>query len=374
MEFGQRPVEIVEMNSGFWRKKKILLTGHTGFKGSWLSLWLQELGVELVGYALPPPTEPSLFALANVAVGMHSCQGDVLDLEHLRKVLNQHEPEIVFHLAAQSLVRESYAHPVGTFSTNVIGTAHVLEAVRTLPSIRGVLIVTSDKCYENRGDDSAHCETDRLGGDDPYSASKACAEMVTSAYRHSFFQEDKLHFIAGVASARAGNVIGGGDWASDRLIPDAVRSALQRTELRVRNPDAVRPWQHVLEPLRGYLMLAEQLCNDPKRFSGSWNFGPEKADIIPVRQILDRLQNLSGKGFTWSSDPGAHPPETRCLRLDSAKSRTELGWQPHWHLDSALRATVDWHKSYEAGKDMRVVTEQQIRSYQSHLPQPEILG
>jgi CDP-glucose 4,6-dehydratase len=197
--------------------------------------------------------------------------------------------------------------------------------------------------------------------------------MVTAAYRRSFFQADKLHSIAGVASARAGNVFGGGDWASDRLIPDAVRSALQRTELRVRNPDAVRPWQHVLEPLRGYLMLAERLCNDPKRFSGSWNFGPEKADVISVRQILDRLQKLSGNGFTWSSDPGVHPPEARYLRLDSTKSRNELGWQPQWHLDSALRATVDWHKSHEAGNDMRLVTERQIRSYQSHLPGPETL-
>jgi CDP-glucose 4,6-dehydratase len=355
------------MNAAFWKGRRVFLTGHTGFKGSWLSLWLQDLGASLTGYSLPPPTQPSLFEIAFVRDGMRSITGEILDFEHLRGALRDSRPEIVFHLAAQSLVRASYADPVRTYAVNVLGTAHLLEAVREIPSVQAVVVVTSDKCYQNRSFARPYREEDSLGGNDPYSSSKACAELVTAAYRQSFFALGTQANL-GVASARAGNVIGGGDWARDRLIPDAIRAALANNALLVRNPHAVRPWQHVLDPLAGYLTVAERLCENPRRFSEAWNFGPDAANNSPsVISILERLQTLWGPGLSWRSDNGAHPPEAHSLHLDSAKARAALGWLPLWNLDTALEATVRWYKAYEANRHIRAVTIDQIRAYQSQL-------
>ncbi len=360
------------MNSEFWRTKKVFLTGHTGFKGSWLSLWLGSLRAETVGYALAPPTRPSLYELAGVKNGMKSILGDVLDLEHLRRVVREHTPEVVFHMAAQSLVRRSYDDPVGTYATNVLGTVHLLEAVRDIPSVRAVVIVTTDKCYENREDHRGYRETDRLGGDDPYASSKAAAELVTAAYQKSFFNAGKNEAKTGVATARAGNVVGGGDWATDRLIPDVMRAVLEGRDLLIRHPHAIRPWQHVLDPLCGYLTLAEWLWQDPERFSESWNFGPDESEALPVSTVLERLRELWGPGISWRFDDGAHPHEAEYLKLDCTKAKAELGWEPQWNLNSALEATVQWYKAHQSRQDVRSVAERQIRSYQSTLSLPEI--
>src|SRR6202022_1014863 len=349
------------MNSEFWRGKKVLLTGHTGFKGSWLSLWLNILGAETVGYALAPPTQPNLYDLADVKNGTKSILGDVLNLEHLRRIVWESKPEIIFHLAAQSLVRRSYDDPVATYATNVMGTVHILEALRDIPSVRAVIIVTTDKFYENRDDHRGHREIDRLGGDDPYASSKASAELVTAAYRKSFFSPAKNGQKVGVASARAGNVIGGGDWAADRLIPDVMRASIEGRELLIRHPHAVRPWQHVLDPLRGYLTLAEKLWQDPERFSGSWNFGPEESEALSVSTVLERLRELWGPDISWRFDDGAHPHEAQYLNLDCTKAKAELGWEPRWNLNSALEATVRWYKAYQSRQDVRLAAEEQIR-------------
>jgi CDP-glucose 4,6-dehydratase len=370
VEFRQSSLESLEMNQDFWRKKKVLLTGHTGFKGSWLSLWLQSLGTELVGYSLPPPTHPSLYDLAQVENGMESIRGDVLDLEHLRRVVREHRPEIIFHMAAQSLVRRSYADPVGTYATNVMGTVNVLEAIRNTPAVQAVVIVTTDKCYENCEDQRAYRETDRLAGFDPYSSSKACAELVTAAFRKSFFIAKSREVTTGVASARAGNVIGGGDWAADRLVPDVMRAILEGKELLVRNPDAVRPWQHVMDPLCGYLMLAEKLCEDPVRFSESWNFGPDESETLSVSAVLERLGALWGPPPLWRYDGGPQPHEARYLKLDCTKAKTELGWLPQWSLNLALEATVRWYQAQQLHQDVRSLTLKQIRTYQSALNLP----
>jgi CDP-glucose 4,6-dehydratase len=365
----------MDMNQEFWRKRRVLLTGHTGFKGSWLSLWLQSMGAEVIGYSLSPPTQPNLYELAGVQKGMESIEGDIVDLEHLRRVVRERRPEVVFHLAAQSLVRRSYEDPVGTYATNVLGTAHILEAGRDIPSVRSVVIVTTDKCYENREDQRGYRETDRLGGDDPYSSSKASAELITAAFRKSFFISGRGEAKAGVASARAGNVIGGGDWAADRLIPDVMRAILEGRELWVRHPHAVRPWQHVLDPLCGYLTLAEKLWQNPERFSESWNFGPNESEAVPVSAVLERLKELWGPGISWRIDDGAHPHEAQYLKLDCTKAKAELGWEPQWNLNSALEATVKWYKAYQssqAHQDVRSVAQEQIRSYQAMLSLPAI--
>jgi len=270
-------------------------------------------------------------------------------------------------MAAQSLVRRSYVDPVGTFATNVLGTAHLLEALRSIPAVEAVVIVTTDKCYENREDLRAFRETDRLGGFDPYSSSKAAAELVTAAFRNSFFERLNEQQRASVASARAGNVIGGGDWAADRLIPDVMRATLEGKELFIRNPHAIRPWQHVLDPLCGYLMLAEKLCENPVLFSGSWNFGPDESEVLSVSAILDRITRLWGAGVSWCFDGNYQPHEASCLRLDCTKARTQLGWEPRWNLNFALEATVKWYKAYQAHRDVRSLTQQQIRSFQSTL-------
>jgi len=357
------------MNPGFWQTRRVLLTGHTGFKGSWLSLWLQSLGAEVTGYSLAAPTEPSLFVLADVARGMRSIYGDVRDLEHLKRVVREHQPDIVFHLAAQSLVRRSYDDPVGTYATNLMGTAHVLETVRDTPTIRAVVIVTTDKCYENLEDGRAYCETDRLGGFDPYSSSKACAELMTAAFRNSYFSSAK-HAKTGVGSVRAGNVIGGGDWATDRLIPDVMRAIFEGNEVLIRNPHAIRPWQHVLDPLLGYLMLAEKLCHDPKRYAEAWNFGPDESESLPVATVLERLKGLWGTSMAWRPEGGVHHHEAHSLKLDSSKARTMLGWQPQWNLSRALEATAQWYKAQQSQKDMGSITLKQIQSYQNMLSLP----
>jgi CDP-glucose 4,6-dehydratase len=360
------------MNPEFWRSRCVFLTGHTGFKGSWLSLWLQNLGARVFGYSLPPPTQPSLFDLAEIGKGMESKFGDIRDLERLRSSLRIHAPEVVFHLAAQSLVRRSYDDPVGTFATNVIGTAHILEAVRDVPSVRAVVIITSDKCYENAEDNRVYRETDRLGGADPYSSSKAAAELVVTAYRKSFFGSGRDETKPGLASARAGNVIGGGDWAADRLVPDVMRATLEGKPLSIRNPHAVRPWQHVLDPLCAYLTLAEKLHASPAQFSESWNFGPDVAECVSVLTVLKRLRELWGPDLAWTFDDGPHPHEAASLKLDCTKARALLGWEPVWDLERSLEATVQWYKAHQSHQDVRSTALEQIRSYSSRRRRPEV--
>ena len=351
------------MNSAFWQNKRVFLTGHTGFKGSWLSLWLQHLGAELVGYALESPSSPSMFEVAAVGEGMTSLYGDICDLEALSSSLRQFQPEIVIHMAAQSLVRLSYREPVKTYATNVMGSVNLLEAVRNCPSVRAVVMVTSDKCYENREWPWGYRENEAMGGYDPYSNSKGCSELVTAAYRQSFFEPGSHS--ASVASGRAGNVIGGGDWALDRLIPDMVRATENGQPVNVRNPEAVRPWQHVLEPLSGYLTLAEQLYENGSALSGGWNFGPREDDARTVRWIAERFTTLWGQGASWVQDTGSHPHEAHYLKLDCSKARADLGWVPRWSLDHTLATIVDWHRAYKQGANMRRLTIEQIDSYLS---------
>ncbi|MCR4303897.1 MAG: CDP-glucose 4,6-dehydratase [Gallionella sp.] len=352
------------VDKSFWAGKAVLLTGHTGFKGSWLALWLQTMGAKVTGYALPPPTDPSLFVAANVTNGMTSLEGDVRDFPELSKVLKKYQPEIVIHMAAQSLVRHSYNNPIETYATNVMGTVHLLEAARLTGSVRAIVNVTSDKCYENREWIWGYRENEPMGGHDPYSNSKGCAELVTAAYRNSYFNQKDIadHGVA-LASVRAGNVIGGGDWAADRLIPDIMRAIVQGKPAHIRNPHAIRPWQHVLEPLSGYLMLAQKLREDGAAYSEAWNFGPNDEDAKPVSWIADRLTKTWGEGASWITDGGEHPHEAHHLKLDCSKAKSRLDWHPRWHLEAALEAIVDWHRAHQGGKDMRAVTIQQIAKY-----------
>ena len=352
------------MNPEFWDGKRVFLTGHTGFKGSWASLWLQSLGAELTGFSLNPPTYPSLFEEANVSRGMHSIIGDIRDFSSIQNALQTARPEIVIHMAAQSLVRYSYCHPVDTYATNVMGTVHLLEAVRHTKSVKSVLIVTSDKCYESNESVSGYREDDAIGGYDPYSSSKGCSELVTSAYRSSFFTTDSYgkHGVA-VASARAGNVIGGGDWAKDRLVPDTITAFLANQPVVIRNPHAIRPWQHVLEPLSGYFSLIENLYLKGPEFVGAWNFGPDAEDAHSVSWIVKKMAGLWGSNPAWQIDSGDHPHEASHLTLDSTKARNELGWSPRWRLDQALNAIIFWHKSHAMGADVRTIALDQIRSF-----------
>lgn len=354
------------MNPSFWRGRKVFLTGHTGFKGSWLSLWLQQLGAQVTGFALAPPTQPSLFEMAQVGQGMTSLIGDIRDAAALTSAMSAAAPEVVIHMAAQALVRHSYDDPVGTYATNVMGTVHLLEAVRKCPSVHAVVNVTTDKCYENREWVWGYRENEPMGGHDPYSNSKGCAELVTSAYRNSFFPEQKYaqHKVA-LASARAGNVIGGGDWAKDRLVPDILAAFMKNEPVVIRNPSSTRPWQHVLEPLRGYLTLAEKLHNEGMAFAEGWNFGPHSDDAQPVEWIVRQLAGKWGSGARWERSTGEHPHEANYLKLDISKASARLHWHPVLRLSEALDLIVDWGRAQQAGHDLRDATLQQIATYQS---------
>ncbi|MEF8700033.1 MAG: CDP-glucose 4,6-dehydratase [Candidatus Accumulibacter sp. UW26] len=347
------------MISPFWYRRRVFVTGHTGFKGGWLALWLQSLGAEVYGYALTPPTKTNLFTIAEVEAGMARSEiADIRDAERLRAAMQSARPEIVFHLAAQSLVRHSYAQPVDTYAVNVMGTVNLLEAARSTPGLKAVVNVTTDKCYENREWLWGYRENEAMGGFDPYSSSKGCAELVSAAYRRSFLQPAGI----ALATARAGNVIGGGDWAEDRLIPDFLRAMDAGEILRVRSPQSTRPWQHVLEPLSGYLVLAERLHAEGMYFAEGWNFGPGDQDARPVGWIVKRLTELR-KGVTWQSDGGQQPHEANFLRLDSSKARGKLGWQTRWDLDTALEKTLEWHDAWRKGGNMMLVTLNQIEQY-----------
>lgn len=360
------------VTTAFWKGKKIFLTGHTGFKGSWLSLWLQSMGAQVVGYSLAPPTKPSLFEVAEVGKGMTNINGDIRDLAKLQTSFAEHQPEVVIHMAAQALVRYSYIEPVETYLTNVMGTVNLLEAVRSTGSVKAVVNVTSDKCYENREWVWGYRENEAMGGYDPYSSSKGCAELVAAAYRTSYFHAEKYkeHGVA-LASVRAGNVIGGGDWADDRLIPDIMRAITQDKPVNIRNPHAIRPWQHVLEPLSGYLRLAQKLYEEGADYADGWNFGPNDEDAKPVQWIVDKLIKSWGEDASWVLDGGDHPHEAYYLKLDCSKAKARLDWQPIWHLEEALIAIIVWHRAYLEGKDMRALTLRQISTYndgfQKHL-------
>lgn len=342
----------------FWKGKRVFITGHTGFKGSWLSLWLQQMGAALTGYALAPSTTPNLFEVADVEGGMTSVIGDIRDLDSLQKAITSCQPEIVLHLAAQALVGEGYRDPLGTFSTNVQGTANLLEAVRNTASVQAVVVVTSDKCYENKEWPWPYRENEALGGHDPYSSSKACAELVTAAYRQSFLTKAGI----AVATARAGNVFGGGDWSANRLIPDLLAAFAQNQTAQLRRPNSVRPWQHVLEPLAGYLLLAEHLCSNPAA-NAAWNFGPNEQDCLPAGAIADQLARLWGNDASWQPETHTFPHEAGLLRLDASLAQQQLGWQTRWPLNTALAATISWHKTWLTVSNMREYTLGQIEIY-----------
>lgn len=358
-------LEMIEFN-GIYHGCRVLVTGHTGFKGCWLCLCLTRLGAQVVGYSLSPPTDPSLFDLARIKDLLQTYFADIRDAESLASVMREFEPEIVFHLAAQPLVRNSYKCPIDTYATNVMGTVHLLEAVRSCPSVKAVVNVTTDKCYENREWIWGYRENDRLGGFDPYSSSKACSELVTAAFRSSYFNpvEYDKHGVA-IATARAGNVIGGGDWAVDRLVPDIIRAILAGDVIRIRNPRAIRPWQHVLEPLNGYLALAQRLYENGPSFAEAWNFGPFDADAKPVEWIANRMCQLWGETARYEIENSVNLHESQCLKLDCSKSLSELGWRPRWDLEKTLQSIIEWMTAYRDGGDLQKVCFQQIQEYYS---------
>jgi CDP-glucose 4,6-dehydratase len=350
----------------FWGGRRVLVTGHTGFKGSWLALWLESLGADVVGLSKGIPTTPSLFEVARVGEELRSMDGDVRDLGAVERALAESRAEVLIHMAAQSLVRRSFEQPVETYATNVMGTVHVLDAARRAEGVRVVINVTSDKCYENREWVWGYRESEPMGGHDPYSNSKGCAELVTSAYRRSFAQEDGA---PAIASARAGNVIGGGDWAEDRLIPDLMQAAVEGRAAVIRNPNAVRPWQHVLNPLSGYLVLAQRLWSSREHAEG-WNFGPGDADARPVRWIIERLGDAWGEPIAWRQKEGAAPHEAQHLKVDSSKARTRLGWTPTWDLGEALQSIAAWYRTEQSGGDLRRHALDQIGAFQAGEPPP----
>jgi CDP-glucose 4,6-dehydratase len=339
----------------FWNNKKVLITGHTGFKGSWLSLWLQHLGAKVTGISLDPPTSPSIYQQAQIATGMTSLRQDIRDGEALKKRIQQHQPEIVFHLAAQPLVRYSYKKPVETYETNVMGTLHLLEAIRSIETVQATVLITTDKCYLNREWHWGYREIDPMGGHDPYSSSKGATELLIASYRESY--------LPNIASVRAGNVIGGGDWAEDRLIPDIIRAFQQNRSVEIRNPQAIRPWQHVLEPLAGYMQLAELLIINPRKYSQAWNFGPNEEGAKPVQWIVEEMAKQWGNNASWKIDPADHPHEANYLKLDCSKAHAELDWYPKWNLQTALQKIVAWHQVEIENNNMRQYTLSQIQSY-----------
>ena len=348
----------MSIDKEFWNGKKVLITGHTGFKGSWLSILLHKLGSDVYGYALEPPTNPSLFNEARVSELVTSQIGDIRDYEKLSGFIQTCRPEIIIHMAAQPLVRESYRNPVETYEVNVMGTVNLLEAARHTSGIKAILNVTTDKCYENKEWHWGYRENEPMGGYDPYSNSKGCSELVTSAFRDSFFnpKDYERHGIA-IATARAGNVIGGGDWAADRLIPDFIRAISGGEKLKIRNPFAIRPWQHVLEPLSGYLALAANLYLNGPGFNGAWNFGPDDSDARNVEWISKTVCELWGEGASYEVDTDPQPHEANYLKLDCSKAKAELGWIPKWNIMAALESVVKWNKAWLAGEDMRSFTE-----------------
>ncbi|MEC0370789.1 CDP-glucose 4,6-dehydratase [Paenibacillus chibensis] len=352
--------------NNFWYGKKVFVTGHTGFKGSWLCMWLYLLGAEVVGYATKPPTSPSLFELCNVEKLLSkSVLGDIRDQDILKKEMNLFQPDIVIHLAAQPLVRDSYRLPVDTYSVNVMGTVNLFEAVRNTKSVKAVVNVTSDKCYENNEWVWGYRENDRLGGHDPYSNSKACAELITSAYTNSFFNiHDYANHGVAIASVRAGNVIGGGDWAKDRLIPDCIQALLDSKPIYIRSPHSIRPWQHVLEPLSGYLSVAEKLYESGTIYSGPWNFGPEDGDARTVEWVVQKLCDKWDENHGYIVEGGLNPHEASYLKLDCSKSKSRLNWSPKWDLNEALNQTIEWTIAYKNGSDLRQVSFNQIKKYE----------
>lgn len=352
---------VVMASKRFWQGKRVLITGHTGFKGSWLSLWLQSLGAKVCGVALDPPTEPSLFKEANVEQDMESIIADIRDLDSVQNVFQNFKPEIIFHMAAQPLVRHSYENPIETYSTNVLGTVNVLEAARHSKTAKAIINITTDKCYENREWVWGYREEEPMGGHDPYSSSKGCSELVSAAYRNSYFKAMNI----GLATARAGNVIGGGDWATDRLVPDILDAITQGKPVLIRNPKAVRPWQHVLEPLSGYLTLAESLLKKPHHFDQAFNFGPKDDDSLPVLDIVRKLTDKWGDGAEWLIDSNENPHEANYLKLDISKARMQLGWNPRWSLDKALTRIVDWQRAWLSKSDMKKITLEQIKEFMS---------
>ena len=349
------------MNEKFWKNKKVLITGHTGFKGSWLTIWLKNLGAEIIGYSKSIPTNPSLFEVANVSNGIKSVEGDIQNYEFLKETITKHEPEIIFHMAAQSLVIKSYSEPIETFSTNVMGTVNLLYAIKETKKPQIVINVTSDKCYENNESLEGYKEDDPMGGYDPYSSSKGCAELITKSFRNSFFSSNTENNVA-LASVRAGNVIGGGDWAQNRLIPDIVRAIKNKESVKIRNPNSVRPWQHVLDPLHGYIQLAEKLGSD-KTFSEAWNFGPNKEELKPVSWIIERFNDLWKNKIDWEIENGEFH-EAKNLILNCQKAKTKLKWKSKINIDKTLSLTIEWYKKYFDNEDMRKVTEEQIKKIQ----------
>ena len=350
-----------------WKGCRVFLTGHTGFKGSWLALWLTRMGAEVRGFALDPSTRPNLFTLAEVCSLVDDIRGDILDLARLQTSITEFAPQVVFHLAAQPLVRRSYLDPIGTYAANVMGTAHLLEAVRHTPGVKAVVCITTDKCYKNREWVWPYRETDHLGGYDPYSSSKACAELVTAAYRNSYFPLGRLHeHRVAVATARAGNVIGGGDWSEDRLIPDLVRGFAAGEPVRIRRPHSIRPWQHVLEPLHGYILLADQLLQGKVACASAFNFGPSDEDAWTVERIATKMASIWGEGAHWvhDADPGAH--EASYLKLDSSKARAELNWHPKLSIEHSLEWTAAWYRAQARGVNMQTFTINQIGRYEEY--------
>ncbi|MGE0743953.1 MAG: CDP-glucose 4,6-dehydratase [Rhodospirillales bacterium] len=352
----------LRLNSEFWVGRRVFVTGHTGFMGGWMCLWLMRLGAQVSGYALPPPTRPSLFEATGLAARLHSTFGDVGDLDRLSAAMAAAEPEVVFHLAAQPLVRHAHAEPIETFRTNVMGTVNLLQAMRAAPSLRACVVVTTDKVYDNREWDWGYRENDRLGGHEPYGASKACAEIAVDAYRDAYFRDAPV----GIATVRAGNIVGGGDWAADRLIPDAVRAFADGSVLGLRHPEAVRPWQHVLEPVAGMLALAERLAGEPAAWAGGWNFGPADSDARPVAEVADALVRWWGDGAAWrhTGPERAAPAEQRFLSLSSAKAALRLGWRPRWGFERTIENTVAWYRAHLDRQDMLDLSCRQIAAYQ----------
>ncbi len=355
-------MKAAHVNSVFWKDRKVFLTGHTGFKGSWLSLWLASMGAKVTGYALAPNTTPNLFNVLGIDSLIHQSNiADIRDLTSLLNAIHDADPDIVIHMAAQPLVRYSYANPVETYATNVMGTVHLLEAVRAIDSVRATVVVTTDKCYENKEWVWGYRENEPMGGYDPYSNSKGCAELVTSAYRQSYFSgSDSTNH---VASARAGNVIGGGDWSEDRLIPDAIKAFESGKPLKIRNPLATRPWQHVLEPLSGYLILAQALYEQGSSFASGWNFGPPDEDNRSVQDVVELVMSSWGQSATWEKEGSEQPHEANLLKLDCSKSRTQLGWMPKWGLNEAAKKIVEWQKAYQRKENMQEVSLIQINNY-----------